>query len=66
MDLFIRMSIVYIVKYHYVIRLKFGDKFLTSLTKLETFQAKANILHNQKNLLLYCRKFLAFVVVVII
>ena len=66
MDLSNRMSIVYIVKHRSAIRLKFGDKFLTSLTKL-VLQAKASICCTIKeNLLLYCRKFSAFVVVVII
>ena len=66
MDLSIRMSTVYIVKYRYTIRLKFRDKFLTSLIKL-VLQAKASICSTiKKNLLLYCRKFSAFVVDVII
>ena len=65
MDLSIRMSIVYIVKYGYAIRLKFGDKVLTSLTKL-VLQAKSSICSTiRENQLLFCRKFLAFVVVVI-
>ena len=42
MDLYIRMSVAYIVKYHYAIRLKFGNKLLTSLTKL-VLQGKASI-----------------------
>ena len=66
MDLSIRMSTVYIVKYRYTIRLKFRDKFLTSLIKL-VLQAKASICSTiKKKLLLYCRKFSAFVVDVII
>ena len=65
MDLSIRMSIVYIVKYGYAIRLKFGDKVLTSLTKL-VLQAKSSICSTiRENPLLFCRKFFAFVVVVI-
>ena len=66
MDLFTRMRIIYNAKRRYAIRLKFGDKFLTSPAKL-VFEAKANICSSIKeNLLLYCRKFMAFVVVVII
>ena len=46
--------------------LKFGDAFLTSLTKL-VLEAKASICSTiNENLLLYCPKFLAFVIVVII
>ena len=60
------MRVMYNVKRCYAIRLKFGDKFLTSLTKL-VLEAKASIYSTIKeNLLLYCRKFSAFVVVVII
>ena len=44
------MRIICNVKHRYAIRLKLGDKFLTSLTSKE-------------NLLLYCCKFSAFVVV---
>ena len=58
------MRIIYNVKHRYAIRLKFGGNFLTSPTKLE-LEAKASIAI-EENLLLYCRKFLAFVVVVII
>ena len=54
------------VKYCYVINLKFGVKFLTSLTKL-VLGAKATTCSTIKeNLLLYCRQFSAFVVVDII
>ena len=61
MDLFIQMSVVYSVKYRYAIRLKFAEKFFTSLTKL-VLQAKAIICSTIKeNLLLYFRKFSAFV-----
>ena len=66
MDLSIRMWIIYNVKHCYVIRLKFGDKFLTFLTKL-ALEGKASICSKTKeNIVLYCRKFSAFVVVVII
>ena len=60
------MRVTYNVKQRYTIRLKFGGKFLTSLTKL-VLDAKASIRYKIKeNLLLYCRKFSTFVVVVII
>ena len=66
MDLSIRMRVMYNVKDCYAIRLKFGDKLLTSLIKL-LLEAKVTICSTIKeNLLLYCRKFSAFVVVVII
>ena len=66
MDLPNGMRIIYNVKHRYVVRMKLGDKFLTSLTKLE-FEAKASICSTIKeNLLLYCRKFSGFVIIVII
>ena len=66
MGLFIPMIIIYNIQHCHAIRLKFGDKILTSLTKL-VLAAKAIICSTIKeNLLLYCRKFLAFVVVDII
>ena len=66
MDQSIRMKTIYNVKDHYAISLKFGDKFLTSLTKL-VLEAEVSICSTLKeNLLLYCRKFSALVVVVII
>ena len=66
MDLPISMIIIYNVKYRYAIRLTFGDKFLTSLTKL-VLEAKASICSTiGECLLLYCHKFSAFVVVVLI
>ena len=42
MDLSIRIRIIYNVKRRYVIRLKFGDKVLTSLIK-SVLEAKAKI-----------------------
>ena len=64
MDLSIRMRIIYNVKHHYAVHLKLGDKFLTSLTKL-VFQVKSSICSTIiGNLLLYCLKFSAFIVVV--
>ena len=66
MDLSIQIGIIYNVRHHYAIRLKFGDEFLTFLTKL-LLEGKASICSTIKeNLLLYCRKFSAFAVVVII
>ena len=66
MDLSIRMRVMYNVKLRYAIRLKFRDQLLTSLTKL-VLKAKTRICSTVKEiLLLYCRKFSAFVVVVII
>ena len=56
---------MYNIKHLYVIRLKFGDKFLNSVTK-SVLEVKASTCSAIKeNLLLYCRKFSAFVVVVI-
>ena len=66
MDLSIRMRVMYNAKHRYGIRLKFGDKFLTSLTK-SVLKAKASTYFTiEENLLLYYRKFPTFVVVVII
>ena len=66
MDLSIRMRVIYNVKHRYEIRLKFGDKFLTSLTKAVP-EVKASISSTVKeSLLLYCPKFSAFGVVSII
>ena len=42
MDLPIRRRFTYNVKYRYTIRLKFGDKFLTFVTKL-VLEAKTSI-----------------------
>ena len=53
------------VKHHHAKCLKFGDKFFTFLTILG-YKAKASICSAIKeNLILYYRKFLAFVVAVI-
>ena len=67
MDLSIRKRMMmYNVKHHSGIRLKFGDKFLTFAIQLVP-EAKASICSLiNKNLLLYCGKFSTFVVVVII
>ena len=60
------MRISYNVKHSYAIYLKSGSKFLTSIAKL-VLEGKACICSKIKeNLLLYCRKFLAFAVAVII
>ena len=65
MDLPIQIRSIYKVKHRHAIRLKFGDKCLTSLTKL-VFETKTSICSTIKeNLLLYCLKILAFAVVVI-
>ena len=66
MDLPIPMRIIYNAKYRYAIRLKFGGKFLISLTKL-VLQAKASISSTiTENIFSYCRMFSASVVVVIL
>ena len=57
MNLPIRTRIIYNVKHSYVICMKFGEKFLTSLTK-PVLKSKDNICSAIKeNLLLYFRKF---------
>ena len=66
MDLPTGMKIIFNVKHSDVIRLKFRAKFLTFITKL-VLEGKASIYYTIKeNLLLYCRKFSAFVAVFII
>ena len=61
-----RKRIINNVRHRYVIRLKFGDKFLNFLTKL-VLEGKASICSTIKeNLLSYCRKFSEFAVVIII
>ena len=66
MDLSVLIRVIYNVKHRSTIRLKFGDKFLTSVTK-SVLNEKASICSAIKEiLLLYCVKFWAFVVVVII
>ena len=58
------MRIIYNVKYRYLIRMKFGDKFLTPLTKL-LLEAKASIRSTIKeNLLLHCLKFSPLFVII--
>ena len=66
MDITIRMRVIYNAKYRYATHLKFGGKFLTSLTKL-VLEAKSRICSTiKKNHRLHCRKFSAFAVAVII
>ena len=65
MDQHVGIRIICHIQYCYVIRLKFGDKALTSLTKL-VVEVKVSVCSKIKeNLALYCRKFSAFVVALI-
>ena len=64
-DFPIRTRVIYNLKHRYAIRSKFGNKFLTSLFKL-VLEVKGSMYSTiQENLLLYCRKFSPFVVVLI-
>ena len=65
MDMTIRVRIIYKVKHRYAIRLKFRDKFLSSLTKLVLEARLCSCSTLKEKLLLYCRTFLAIVIVVI-
>ena len=57
------MRVVYNLKHRYAIVWNFGEKFLTSPFKL-VLKVKGSISSTiQENLLLYCRKFSAFVVI---
>ena len=65
MDLTLKMKLFNKVKHRHAIWLKLGDRFFTSLTMLRC-EAIASICSVIKeNLILYCRKFPVFVVVVI-
>ena len=64
MDLPIKIRIICSVKHRCAIRLKFGGKFSTSITKL-MLRARDNICSTiNENVLLYCHKFPPSVVVI--
>ena len=44
----IRMRIIYSVRYRYAIHFKFGDKFLTSLTKFSVRSERQYLVYNKK------------------
>ena len=52
MNLFTRTEVIYKVKHRYAIRLKFGDKFLTSLIKL-VLPVKASICSTVEEIYFY-------------
>ena len=60
------MRVMYNAKHRYAVRLKFQDKFLTSLTKSVLEEKASTWFTIKENLLLYCRKFSTFVFVVLI
>ena len=65
MDLTVRMAVFDDLKHRHAICLKFGDRFFTSLTMLG-IQAKASIRSTiEESLPIYSRKFLKFVIAVI-